>query len=511
MDKILTNINPATQEVIAEYNIASDKEIKDKMSLAKKCFNENKDKKITSRLDYLQKIRAVITSDFSNIVKDIVADTAKVDVEALMTDILPTLDLIKYYEKNAASILKRDKRKTPLFLFNNKSYLEYMPLGVVLIIAPWNFPLQLALVPAITALAAGNTVVIKPSEVTPLVGEIIKEIVKKAQLPEGMLQIVQGGGEVGQKLIAQQPDKIFFTGSVATGKKIMGQAAKNLIPVELELGGKDAMIVCEDCNFERAVEAAVYGAFANTGQLCVSVERLYVAEEIYQKFVEAVVERTKELRVGSGKDSDLGAMTYSGQIDIIKKQLVDAQDKGAKVLTEIKEEGQFFHPVVLTDVSHKMKVMTEESFGPLLPIMPVKDISQAIEYANDSPYGLNASVWSGNQAQAEDIAQQLETGNVYINDVVKNIGNPHLPFGGVKDSGIGRYHGPEGLYSFSNLKSVMINKNKAKELNWFPYSEKLYDLLAEIIKINYGTESIFKKIKRLVKILKPIKDMLFRK
>lgn len=502
------NINPATEKVLSEYDLADEKEIKEKMTLAKDTFQQRKNEMIAKRIKYLKEIRKVLVNDFTAIVEDIVVDTGKVDVEALMTDILPTLDLIKYYENNTAAILNRDKRKTPLFLFNNKSYVEYMPLGVVLVIAPWNFPLQLSLVPAITALAAGNTVIIKPSEVTPLVGEVLESIIKKARLPKGMLQVVQGGAEVGQKLINQQPDKIFFTGSVATGRKIMGQAAKNLIPVELELGGKDAMIVCKDCNFERAVEAAVYGAFANTGQLCVSVERLYVAEEIYQDFVQAVVERTKELRVGSGKNSDLGAMTYPGQIEIIKEQLTDAQNKGAEILTEIKEEGQFFHPVVLTDVSHEMKVMTEESFGPLLPIMPVKNISQAIEYANDSSYGLNASVWSGNQAQAEDIARQLETGNVYINDVVKNIGNPHLPFGGVKNSGIGRYHGPEGLYSFSESKSVMVNKNKAKELNWFPYSEELYGLLSEIIKINYGTESLFKKAKRFVKLLPTLKDKL---
>ncbi len=509
MNNFFKNINPATEEVIAEYKLADDKEIRDKMLLAKNKFQQIKEQRVKKRLDYLKRIREVLLSDFSAIVEDIVLDTAKVDVEALMTDILPTLDSIKYYEKNTASILSRDKRKTPLFLFNNSSYVEYMPLGVVLIIAPWNFPLQLSLVPAITALAAGNTVVIKPSEVTPLVGEVLKRIIKKAGLEEGIIQIVQGGAEVGQKLIAQQPNKIFFTGSLATGKKIMGQAAKNLIPVELELGGKDAMIVCKDCDFERAVEAAVYGAFANTGQLCVSIERLYVQEEIYQDFVQAVVERTNELRVGSGKDSDLGAMTYAKQIDIINEQLSDAQNKGASVLTEIKKDGQFFHPIILTDVSHEMKVMTEESFGPLLGIMSVKDIPEAIEYANDSPYGLNASVWSSKQAQAEDIARQLETGNVYINDVVKNIANPHLPFGGAKKSGIGRYHGPEGLYSFSESKSVMINKNKGKELNWFPYSKELYELLTDIIKINYGTGSVFNKAKRFLKILPDIKDKLF--
>ena len=358
----------------------------------------------------------------------------------------------------------------------------------------------MALIPTISAIIAGNTVLLKPSEVTPQVGAVLQDIFNKTELPPHVIQILQGGAEVGQQLINEQPDKIFFTGSVNTGKKIMKQAAANLIPVELELGGKDPMIVLEDADLERAVEGAVYGAFSNSGQLCVGIERLYVAEEIYEEFIELLISRVKKLRVGQGKDVDLGAITYPEQLETIKEHLSDAQDKGATMKTKWELNDYFLKPIVLTDVTHEMKVMQEETFGPILAAMPFSSRKEAVRLANDSNYGLNSSIWSQNIKHAQKIAEQLEVGNCYINDVVKNIGNPDLPFGGVKQSGIGRYHGPEGLYSFSQQKSIMISKNSKNEINWFPYSEKLYYLIKSLITSNHSQQNLFAKLKSLIKL-----------
>ena len=498
----IKNKSPLNGQQLNTYNQASTEEIETAYQHAKNAFNTWKNKSVQDRSKYLTNIRQVISNDLDNIINTIVQDTGKAEVEALITDILVSLDLIKYYEQQAEEILADKKRSSPGLWLRNKSYVSYQPYGVVAVIGPWNFPVQLTLVPAISALIAGNTVLLKPSEITPEIGALLKKIFNQAGLPSNVIQVLQGGAAVGQKLVDLQPDKIFFTGSVATGKKIMQQAAANLTPIELELGGKDPMIILKDADLERAVEGAVYGAFSNSGQLCVSIERIYVAEEIYDKFVDAVVQRVRNLRVGQGKNVDLGAITYPEQLDIIKEHLTDAQHKGAKLETEWELEDYFLKPIVLTDVTHEMKVMQEETFGPVLTIMPFSSSEEAVSLANDSQYGLNSSVWSTDLEKAQAIAKQLEVGNCYINDVVKNIGNPALPFGGVKQSGIGRYHGPEGLYSFTQPQAIMVSKNQQPEINWFPYSEQLYSLVKSLIKINHSQQRLGEKLKSLLSLVK---------
>lgn len=422
-----------------------------------------------------------------------------------MADVLPTLDIIKYYEEQGEGILSREERKNPQSFLNHDAYLEYKPLGTVLVISPWNYPLQLAMVPVITALAAGNTVVLKPSEVTPLTGELIQEIIDRAGLPEGTFQLVQGGGKIGQELIEAGPDKVFFTGSVETGKKVMEIAGRNLIPVDMELGGKDPMIVFEDADLDRAVEGAVYGAFANAGQLCVSVERLYVESPLYEEFTRRVANRAEELELGSGRDDDVGPMIYPKQVDVVEEHLEDARKKGANILTETKKEDLFFYPQVLTDVNHDMKIMTEETFGPVLPIMPFEGEKEAVELANDTRYGLNSSVWTEDREKAERVVSKLNVGNSYINDTVKNIGNPHLPFGGAKESGMGYYHGPEGLKRFTQQTSVMVNKNEGKDPNWFPYTEEMYETVEKLIDTLYGEVGVVEKAKNFLSLYRKMR------
>jgi acyl-CoA reductase-like NAD-dependent aldehyde dehydrogenase len=414
--------------------------------------------------------------------------TGKVYLEALMSEVFTVVDALRYYEKHAPTILKTRSVKTPLLFFGNRSYVEYKPLGVVAVISPWNFPFQLSLIPMISALIAGNCVLLKPSEVTPCVGELIERVFRDAGFPSHVVQVMHGGRNVGSTLIESRPDKIFFTGSVATGKKIMAAAAERLIPVELELGGKDPMIVFSDSDLERAANAAVWGAFTNAGQVCMSVERVYVERSVYDEFVRKVRAKTEALRLGV----DYGSMTFPPQVELVQAHLEDALSKGAQIEcggSPLREGTLYFAPTVLTSVHHFMRVMREESFGPLLPIMPFDSENEAIELANDSDYGLNASVFSLDLVKARRVASQLISGNVCINEVIASMANPHLPFGGVKQSGMGRYHAEVGLQTFCHQTSVMASKGKKwREINWYPYTQEQQDAMFALVRLLYGAK-----------------------
>ncbi len=506
MNETIEAVDPATEEIIKTVKVSSPKEVSEKFRRAEKAQEKWKRLPVIKRCSYLKRMREVIVDEMEDIVETIKKDTGKPDTEALMSDVFATLSMIKYYEKNSKELLSREKRKTPMEYYKNNSYVEHEPLGIVAVISPWNYPFQLSLVPSITALAAGNSVILKPSEVTPLCGEKIEEILSKAGFPKDVFHVVQGAGEVGEKMVGEEPDKIFFTGGTGTGKKVMKKASEQLIPVELELGGKDPMIVFKDADIERAAKGAVYGALANSGQLCVSIERVYVQESVEKKFVRKLMEEVKDVRSGSSTGCEMGPMIRKEQIEIVKEQVEDAVEKGADLLTEFKREGRFLRPLVLTDVDHEMKVMKEETFGPVISIMPFKDEAESVRLANDSEYGLNSSVWSEDEEKAKRVASELQTGNCYINDVVKNIGNPDLPFGGKKNSGIGRYHGPEGLEAFTETKSVMINDNDGVEVNWFPYSEDKYEDIKTLVRTKHGDVGFFQKIKNLLHLRKLMKS-----
>ena len=483
----IENRSPLIGELIKTYPKPSDDEIKDVIRKAREEFLLWSQIPLTKRLKLIGDLRRLIISQIDEIVDLLRLVTGKTRVEALINEIFPTLDAIRFYEKQAASILKPHITRNPVTYPNCVFSSEYHPLGVVLILSPWNFPFQLSLIPVVTALAAGNSVVLKPSEVTPQIGEFIFDLVCEAGFPSDLVQVIYGDGETVEQFIEAQPDFIFMTGSTSTGKKIMGAAANCLIPVLLELGGKDPMIVFEDANLERAANGAVYGAFANAGQVCVSVERVYVQDSIYEAFAHRVAEKARSLRVGSTDDDDIGAITSPRQLEIIKNHIEDARDKGAILMTEFAIDRCFIKPVVLRNVNHTMKIMREETFGPTLPLMPFQTEEEAIRLANDSPYGLNASIWTRDLIKARRVGSRLLTGGCAINDVLKNIGNPRLPFGGIKQSGLGRYHGAEGLRAFSRQMSVMVNKGQmVRELNWFPYSSELYYNLKNFIRFLFG-------------------------
>ncbi len=469
--------SPVTGEKLGSYPIGTSEDVEAAVERAKRAQKKWGAMSLDERFAYLDRAREIMRRDGERFAHVISEDTGKPLVDSLMTELMSVPLFIDYYRKEAPKALKR-KRLMPQMLFPGKaSYIEYFPKGVVGVIAPWNFPFQLAVVPVISALVGGNTVVLKPSEVTPMTGELIRELFAEAGFPPGVVEVVQGDGSTGAALVEADIDMVFFTGSVQTGRKVMAGAAKKPMPVELELGGKDAMIVLEDANLERAARAAVWGGFINCGQMCVSVERLFVVEEIYDEFIELVTEEVRRIRVGAPEDgSDMGPLTFGGQIEVVEHHLEDAREHGANIVVGGKRKdgpGQFFEPTLVLDVDTDMEIYREETFGPVLPVIKVADGEEAIEKTNNHKYGLTGSVWTSNKKRGMELASRMESGQVSINDLVQSVGNPALPFGGVKMSGFGRYHGHEGLYSFMNQKAIMAAPDLLDvEPFWFPYASK---------------------------------------
>lgn len=454
---------------------------------------------LSERIALVRALRAVILRRREEIVDRIQRDTGKSRGDALISEIFGVLDALAWLETHAPRALADHKEHTPLALTGKRSLTWYEPLGTILIISPWNYPFYQAIVPIASALVCGNSVVYKPSEHTPLTG-LVEDLCAEAGLPPAWVQIVYGDGATGAALLAGKPDKVFFTGSTRTGRRILAAAAEHLIPVELELGGKDAMIVFADATIGRAAAGAVWGALTTTGQSCTSVERVYVERPIYAAFRDELVRQVRQLvqRTDEDGNADLGAMTTDFQVRIVAEQVADAKAKGAVFLTGGEWDGtsRLIPPMVVDQVTEDMLIAHEETFGPLIPLLPFDSEAEVIRRANDSPYGLTASVWSKDLARAERVARALHVGGVSINNVMATEANPALPFGGVKQSGFGRYKGTLGLHAFCNVKSVLIDKDSKKlEANWYPYTTEKYRAFERLIDALFGTTGL----KRLVR------------
>jgi succinate-semialdehyde dehydrogenase/glutarate-semialdehyde dehydrogenase len=363
---------------------------------------------------------------------------------------------------------------------------------VVGIITPWNFPFMLAFNPTVQALVAGNAVVLKPSEVTPFSGLLVREVLRSARIPDDLFQVVLGDGTTGAALVEAGVQKICFTGSVRTGRRVGEACGRNLVPFTLELGGKDPMIVCADADLERAANGAVYGAFSNSGQVCVSTERVYVVDSVADEFTQKVVEKTAALRQGDGGEFEIGPMIWPAQLEIVERHVEEAKARGAKVLTGGRRNpsfsGLFYEPTVLVDVDHEMAVMREETFGPVLPIMRVRDEEEALRLANDTRYGLNANVGTRDRRKGERLARAVQSGSAVINDCMLTYGATESPFGGVKESGIGQVNGETGLRSFCHAQSIIVDRFGAKsEFLWYPYSAKKLAWLRRAMRWVWGT------------------------
>lgn len=483
-------INPATGVQFGEVKIATPDEVKAAVQEMRKAFPEWSGKSIRERARILHKFQQVLIEERDNISNVLNQDCGKSRQDGLL-ELFVAVDMLVQYRWNAAKWLKRKRVHSGLYLFK-RCYVENRPHGVVGIISPWNYPLTLSLPPMIAALLAGNTVVLKPSEVTGATGVLIEGLFKKVPELAPFVRVVHGDGRTGAALVDSKPDYIFMTGSTATGKKIMQAAAETLTPVALELGGKDAMIVLEDANLEAAARWGAWGAFFNTGQTCMSVERVYVIESKYDEFVRLAVQQANELKSGYSTEPNspyfMGPVTDLRQVKIIDDHLQDALDKGARVLAGGKNEGLFYDPIVVVDVNHNMKLMRDETFGPIMPIVKVRDEEEAIRLANDNAYGLGASVWSMDIKHAKRVADRIEAGSIIINDSIAQFGVPMLPFGGTKDSGFGRTHGQEGLMQFTRPYSFAIGGAPIKmDVATVLREMGHYNLATAIMGVLYGT------------------------
>jgi acyl-CoA reductase-like NAD-dependent aldehyde dehydrogenase len=477
----VASIDAASGRVVAQIPATSPDAVPRLMAQAREAQKSWAAKSLRERCTYLRKIRDAIYDRREEVTNAISLETGKPHVEAVFAELMLALDSADFLARQAPEWLRPEPVPHHNIGVKAKSgSLYFQPFGVLAIISPWNYPFSIPMAQILPALVAGNAVLLKPSELTPHVGEVIAKIIAAAGIPTGIVQILQGGGAVGAALVESNPDKVFFTGSVATGKRIAEACARRLIPSSLELGGKDAMLVLADADLEIASSAAVWGGFMNCGQTCISVERIYVEDAIAKPFLEKCLEKTRKLRLGppSDQDAEIGPMIRVTQLEKVEQQLRDATARGAQVLTGGNRRSDlgpsFLEPTVVTNVDHSMQLMREETFGPVIAIRPVKSADEAVALANDSEFALSASVWTKNAAKGQEIAQRIRGGSVMINDVASYYGICEAPHGGSGASGWGRSHSRFGLLEMVQVKYVDVDRlPRTPKSWWFGYNENL--------------------------------------
>lgn len=501
--ELLPFVNPATGEQFGSVPMTTAAEVQNarrEMGAAAKTWAA---KPVKERVRIVRKLQSLLIDEMDEITAVLNQDNGKSRQDAL-AELFMSVDLVNQYCNRATRWLRRRRISPGLQIFK-RCYIEQHPHGVVGIIGPWNYPLVLIIPPIVSALLAGNTVLVKPSEVTAATGAMIAQLFQKVPELAPFVRFLHGDGRVGAALVQSKPDLIFLTGSTRTGRLVMKAAAENMTPVICELGGKDPMIVLEDADIEAAARWGAWGAFYNTGQTCMAVERVYVVRTVYDRFMEALLEETAQLKQGYSPEinnqNDIGPLTFQRQVEIIEDHMQDALAKGAHIIQGGRRDGLYMEPTVMVDVDHSMKIMREETFGPIIPVMMVDDEAHAIQLANDSELGLSASVWSQNLKHAEWVAHQLDVGSVNINDTMSHFAIPRLPFGGVKESGIGRTHGKKDLLQFTQTRSYVVgNPPLPFDIATILREPGNYRLGAGIIHLAFGT-SPKQRLKPVVELL----------
>ncbi len=484
------SLNPANGDVVGVYPIASKADVDAAVERAHEAAEWWGALSFAEREEYLLTWRSVMTRRIAQLAQVSHLETGKPHGDAQL-EIVMAIDHIAWAAKNAKKVLGSHKVKSGLLMANQASTVEYKPLGVIGVIGPWNYPVFTPCGSIAYALAAGNTVVFKPSEYTPGVGQWMADTFTEVVGGRPVFQVVTGLGETGNALCTSSVNKLAFTGSGATGKKVMAACAENLTPVIIEAGGKDSMIVDEDADITKAAEAALWGGMSNAGQTCIGTERVYVHEKVFDSFVAEIAEQARELKAGEGEK--IGPITMPSQISIIKSHIDDAIAKGATVVTGGSDAvgERFVQPTILTNVPEDSTEITEETFGPTLAINSVKSMDEAVELTNATKYGLAGAVFA--KKNGVDIARRVRSGMTSINSVVAFAGVPALPFGGVGESGFGRIHGPDGLKEFTYAKAITRQKFKPlMMLTSFARDAKTDGRAATMITLMHGGKKTLK-------------------
>lgn len=489
-------VSPSTGRAFETVYRSGKAEIDAAVASSQKAFESWSRRPVKDREKFLLKLLNIVREMNEPLAELIAREQGKPIAEARAVDIVPAADTLRYLSRKTEELLRPRPVEYEQILFAHKTgSFRFDPLGVIAVVTPWNYPFGIPFVEVAACLAAGNTVVLKPASATALTGIAIGDMCRWAGLPPGVVNVVTPtGADVNHLIEHPAIAKILFTGSVETGMHVMQRAAKNLTGVVLELGGKDPAIICEDADLERTATGVVWGAFVNAGQSCGAIERVYVLSKVAKKFTELVVQRTQEIRVGDplNESTDLGPMTTAGQRLVVEEQVKDAIEKGAKVLCggrRPKAKGYWYPPTVLSDVDHTMRCMTEETFGPLLPIQVVESLDEAIALANDSEYGLTASGWTRSKRIAQRLAEELQAGTVTINDHLFSFGEPTATWGGIKKSGIGRSHSVYGLMELVNVKHVSVDLGDSPSMPWwYPYNESFHEFTKRAFGALYATD-----------------------